>query len=159
MSILYDYLKVLEKKKGEPAVESWAPERKKNKFSSFSFIIGFILLLSIFILVFSLRGIKNSVPIAGQKINKIQESAKPVTQDSISSSLSNTYGANFFLKGIIYNSDYPSAIINDNLVGKNAKIGDWLVIDISPAQVILENSKNNSQLILKLGSIFEVKTN
>lgn len=150
MSILYDYLKVLENKKGKAAVELQAPLQQKNKFSLFYFTIGFVSLISILILVLSFGNIKNNALIAGQKINKGQESARPVTQNPISPSPNNVYGPDYSLKGIIYNSDSPSAIINDQLVGKNAKIGDWLVVDISPTQVTLENPQNNSQLTLKL---------
>jgi len=155
MSILYDYLKVLEKKKGKAAVELQAPLQQKNKFNPFYLLIGFTFLIGILALALSLRNIKSNPPIASQNINSIQESVKPVRQDSLTPNPSNVYNPEFYLKGIIYNSASPSAIINDKLVAKNEKIGDWLVIDISPTQVTLENPKNNSQLILKVSPTLE----
>jgi hypothetical protein len=152
MSILYDYLKVLEKKKGKAALELQAPVQQKNKFSLFYFTIGLAFLIGILALALFLGNIKSNAIGVSQKINNIPESAKPVAQNSISASPNNAYGVDYSLKGIIYNSDSPSAIINDKLVSKNAQIGDWLVIDISPAQVTLENPKNSSQLTLKLNS-------
>lgn len=154
MSILYDYLKVLEKKRGKDAVELQASVQQKSKLNLFYFTVGFVFLIGILTLVLSFRDIKSNAPIVFQKMNNIRESAKPVTQNSISASPNNTYGVDYSLKGIIYNSDSPSAIINDKLVGKNAQIGDWLVMDISPTQVTLENPKNNSQLTLKLNSSY-----
>lgn len=64
----------------------------------------------------------------------------------------NTLGQGYSLKGIIYNPDSPSAIINDKLVAKDSKIGDWQVVEISPSEVKLENPNNESLLTLKLNS-------
>ncbi len=62
----------------------------------------------------------------------------------------NASALEYSLKGIIYNPESPSAIINEQLVEKNGKIDDWQVVEISPSEVKLENTSNKSLLTLKL---------
>ena len=52
------------------------------------------------------------------------------------------------IKGIIYSQDSPVAIINDEVVGRGEKIGDYLVLEIEEKRVILK--KDDQEFILKL---------
>lgn len=151
MSILYDYLKVLERKgmrEGEsPEAPIW---RKKSLNAWFYLATGFLFIFSVLVILF-FRNTNNLIvqPTQGKSVNN-QQVFNPVSRDNEGINSNNAYGLDFSLKGIIYNAESPSAIINGNLVEKNAKIGDWLVTDISSSEVKLENSKNSSLLTLKL---------
>ncbi len=164
MSILYDYLKVLEKKRAREAESPEAPIRKpeapmrqKKSLSAWPYLaMGFLFLFSILVSLLFFRNINILVkqPVTEKAVDS-QQVLKPASQDIAGINSNNADGLDFSLKGIIYNANSPSAIINGKLVEKNAKIDDWLVMDISPTQVTLENSKNNSQLTLKLSSTLE----
>jgi hypothetical protein len=56
--------------------------------------------------------------------------------------------SSFSLKGIIWNPDKPSALINDQLLGVGEIISGYKVVQILQDKVILENEK--SRLELKL---------
>lgn len=158
MSILYDYLKILEKKKGISAACLQAPVQQKRSVALLPyFVIGFIFLIGLAILFF-LINTKSKVPAPPavlEKINNSQGGSNLVTQDSYGLSSNNVSNLDYSLQGIIYNADSPSAIINGKLIEKNGKIGDWKVIEISPSEVEMENIKTNSLLTLKLNSPLE----
>jgi len=164
MSILYDYLKVLEKKgvreaesPQTPIRQPEVPIRQKKSLSAWFYLAtGFLFLFSVLVLFLSFRSTNTLIKLpVTEKSNNSRQVLNPVSQDTVGINSNNAYGLDFSLKGIIYNADSPSAIINGRLVEKKAKIGDWQVTDISPSEVKLENSKNSSLLTLKLNSPLE----
>ena len=52
------------------------------------------------------------------------------------------------IKGIIYSTNSPLAIINDEVVERGENIGDYLVLEIEEKRVILK--KGDQEFILKL---------
>ncbi len=52
------------------------------------------------------------------------------------------------VKGIIYSKESPVAIINDEVVERGEKIGDYLVLEIEEKRIILK--KGDKEFILKL---------
>ncbi|MEW5894144.1 MAG: hypothetical protein AB1650_00055 [Candidatus Omnitrophota bacterium] len=44
------------------------------------------------------------------------------------------------ISGLIWNSDLPQAILNNNIVGIGDDVGGWKVIDISQEGVLMESS-------------------
>ncbi len=157
MSILYDYLKVLEKKGMREGENPQAPIRQKKSLSAWLYLAtGLLFLFSVLVLLLFFRSKNNLIQQSvTEKAGNSQQVINPVSQDTVGINSNNAYGLDFSLKGIIYNAESPSAIINGRLVEKNAKIGDWQVTDISPSEVRLENSKNSSLLTLKLNSPLE----
>lgn len=166
MSILYDYLSVLEKKRNKensaefsspagvtPAVSRSAKvaSEKKGFLLSPKFSTVFTILLTAGVLFFLAGEFKDLVfdvfqktKPSGQKMNTDETVLPPAPARA---------GFDYSLKGIIYNSASPSAVIDGKIVTKGAMLGDWQVVDISPSEVKLENLKNSSALILKLESI------
>lgn len=53
------------------------------------------------------------------------------------------------LKGIVWDDQKPSAIINDTIVGKGDKIGDSIVIKIEPGRVVLNDGAVDFDLIIE----------
>jgi hypothetical protein len=160
MSILYEYLKILEKKKEQDASRApLTPVKQKRSISVWPYlIIGLAVFACVLILLFW-EGLKGSLPKA-----KIEKTVIPQTEinppapdlNTPSPSLDTAvkpYSPEYSLKGIIYNAESPSAIINGQLLEKNGKIDDWQVMEISPSEVKLENINNKSVLILKLNSL------
>ena len=56
--------------------------------------------------------------------------------------------AGMILQGIIYSQRNPVAIINDEVIGAGAMIGEYKVLAIEEKRVVLE--KDNQEFILKL---------
>jgi len=157
MSILYDYLKVLEKKGVRKGESPEVPILQKKSLSAWLYIAtGFVFLFSVLVLLLFFRNTNTLIkqPVA-EKSGNSQQVLNPVSQDTAAINNNNTKGLDFSLEGIIYNAESPSAIINGRLVERNAKIGDWQVTDILPSEVKLENSKNSSLLTLKFNSPLE----
>jgi len=134
MSILYDYLKILEKKGARESESPKAPIGPKKSLNVWFYLAAGLALLLI----------KQAVT---EKAGNSQQILNSVSQDTAAI---NSNNADFSLKGIIYNAESPSAIINGMLVEKNARIGGWQVIDISSSEVKLKNTNNESVLTLKL---------
>lgn len=172
MSILYDYLSVLEKKKSveDPRLSSTQPvvpvpasaapivspstaarAEKKTPVVSPKFAPGLLVLIAAGVLFFAVDDLKNSIagraakPKTGEEKSKAEEGAFPVA--AVRS------GFDYSLNGIIYNANSPSAVIDGKIVVKGVMLGDWQVVDISPSDVKLENLKNGSVLTLKLESV------
>lgn len=53
------------------------------------------------------------------------------------------------LKGIVWDDEMPTAIINDTIVGKGDKIGGSIVIKIEPDKVILNDGKIDFNLAIE----------
>jgi len=162
MSILYDYLKLVEKKKKEGAVhkqgatqaDTPVPISQKKKVSLQPyFTMGIVLIVGLSFF-FSLKYITASGPRRIEKAVLTQQNLNFTPQDFRAQSLNseNASALEYSLKGIIYNAESPSAIINSQLVEKNGKVDDWQVMEISPSEVKLENTSNKSLLTLKLNS-------
>lgn len=160
MSIIYDYLQLLEKKKKEggaqkqETVQPNAPvPQKKSLTILLYFAMGLVILACASILLFW-KNIKFSGPKGAEKVVNAQQNLNFAPQDFRAQSLNseNASVLEYSLKGIIYNAESPSAIINSQLVEKNGKIDDWQVMEISPSEVKLENTSNKSLLTLKLNS-------
>jgi hypothetical protein len=157
MSILYEYLKILEKKKEQNA--SHAPltsVKQKRSINVWPYIIiGLAVFACVLILLFweNLKGSLAKAKVEKTAIVIPQKEVSPVVQDLNTTSFiaaAKPYSPEYSLKGIIYNAESPSAIINGQLLEKNNKIDDWQVMEISPSEVKLENTINKSVLILKL---------
>lgn len=154
MSILYDYLKVLEKKKKQEA--AWpnaAPipvPQKKSVTTLPYFVMGLVILACVSMLFFW-KNIKFSGMTGAERVVNAKQNLNFTPQDSHTQGLNtdNTSGLEYSLKGIIYNSESPCAIINGQLIEKNGKIDNWQVVEISPSEVKLENTSNKSLLTLK----------
>jgi hypothetical protein len=145
MSVIYEYLKILEQKKKQNPPQPAAPvpvPQSNNVVAPRYLITGFILLFCLSILSFL-----TNIKVSGPKVmeTKVVEKA-PVPNTEHAPVLE------YSLKGIIYNAASPSAIINGKLVEKNGKIDDWRIIEISPSEVKMENTNNESVLTLKLPS-------
>jgi hypothetical protein len=159
MSILYEYLKVLENKKGKRAVNLEPPARQKKNVAASPYFLVIFVILGLLLSLFFLKDIMNvNTPKETRGLADYQQSPKftlvrPDTQGFNKGESPPAMGHS--LKGIIYNAESPSAIIDGRLVEKNGKIGDWQVIEISPSEVKLENPRNNSSLTLKLNSSSE----
>lgn len=166
MSILYDYLSVLEKKKSKespavvspvvvaaPAVSPRSVQPKKIAMVSPVFGVGFILFVAAVVVFLNFDKIKSFLPVSLPKAVSL-EISKPEAK-SFESVGVDPLGLDLSLKGIVYNTDSPSAVIGGKLVGNGAKVGDWQVVEILPSEVKLENLKNKSLLTLKLDSVLE----
>lgn len=147
MSILYDYLKVLEKKKREGVVSLEAPVKKNNIALMLNSLVASFILLGCVLALFLLKSTMATQQ--SIKFPSINSNMPALNKDDV------VLEQGYSLKGIIYNPDSPSAIINGKLVGKNTRIGDWQVVEISPSEVKLENASNESLLTLKLNSTLE----
>ena len=167
MSILYDYLSVLEKKKSKDSKDfkeskesavavapQVAVQQKTKSALPSSFLIGVLVLVSAVFLFTVFENIKNSLPKAAEKAKVSREIRKAPVEEP-SSSVVDRPSLDYSLKGIIYNTDSPTAIIDGKLVGKGGRVGDWMVVEILPAEVHLENLKNSSLLTLKIDSVLE----
>lgn len=155
MSILYDYLKILESKKKQDAPPAAnAPVFQKNNVAKPPyFIMGFGLLACLLLLFFLINLKPKAVGrISARNIVNAGEDLKFAPTDSDAQDLNSDKisGLGYRLEGIIYNSDSPFAIINGKLIEKNGKIDDWQVIEISVSEVSLKNTDDNSLLTLKL---------
>ncbi len=151
MSILYDYLKVLEKKRGQRILDQQtAAGQKKTVIPPSYWRASFVFLAAVLIVFLFFRNAKNNQPKIAEKIDTNQQSNSPIPKDSNSLVSNSDSTLDYSLNGIIYNSNFPFAIINGKLVEKNAKIGDWRVAEIYPSEVKLENINNNAVLTLKL---------
>ncbi len=157
MSILYEYLKILEKKKEQNASRApFTPVKQKKSISVWPYLIIGLAVFACALILFFWKGLKVSLPVA--KVEKTVNPQKEINspaQDLNTVSLNTAakpYSPEYSLKGIVYNADSPSAIINGQLLEKNGKIDDWQVMEISPSEVKLENINNKSVLILKLSS-------
>lgn len=156
MSIIYEYLQLLEKKKKQntPQPNAPVPISQKKKVSLQPYFIMTIVLIVGLSIFFSLKYITTSGSRWIEKTAPSQQNLNFTPQDFHAQGLNadNTSGLEYSLKGIIYNAESPSAIINSQLVEKNGKIDDWEVMEISPSEVRLENTSNKSLLTLKLNS-------
>lgn len=156
MSIIYDYLQLLEKKKKQNSSQPNAPVpiSQKKKVSLQPYFIMTIVLIVGLSVFFSLKYITTSGSRWIEKTALTRQSLNYTPQDFRVQSLNheNASVLEYSLKGIIYNAESPSAIINSQLVEKNGKIDDWQVMEISPSEVKLENTSNKSLLTLKLNS-------
>jgi hypothetical protein len=160
MSILYEYLKVLENKKGKDIIHFKAPVRQRKNPAAPPYLVVICVILGCALALFFY---KNTMIVSAPKetkgITNYQQNSKftPIKSDitGFANNDNNAPGIDYSLKGIIYNAESPSAIIDGKLVEKNEKIGDWQVMEISPSEVRLENPKNNSLLTLKLNSSSE----
>jgi len=156
MSILYDYLKILEKKKKEDGFVPDVPVAQVPQKNSVSVTRYFIAGLSIFVCVlilFFLNNIKEKFPAETARVAVNHRDLNFIPRDLTAQeglSRGKSRNLDFSLKGIIFNTDSPSAIINSQLIEKNSKIDDWQVMEISPSEVKLENTSNKSLLTLKL---------
>lgn len=66
-----------------------------------------------------------------------------ITQESVVS--------NFILKGIIYSDNHSLAIINDEVLKENDRIGNYIVLKIEEKRVVLINMETGKeQIVLKL---------
>lgn len=158
MSILYDYLSVLEKKKSKepaavvsPVISSQLVLPKKKALVSPAFGIAFILFVAVAFVFLNFDKIKSFLPVSLPKAVSL-EISKPEAKSPESVGV-DPLGLDLSLKGIVYNTDSPSAVIGGKLVGNGAKVGDWQVVEILPSEVKLENPKNKSLLTLKLDSV------
>lgn len=150
MSVIYEYLKILEEKKKRNPVQPAAPVPQKNNVVAPPYLIrGFVLLCCVLILSF-LINIKGGGPKVME--TKVVEKAPDPPAPAPVPNTEHAPVLEYSLKGIIYNAASPSAIINGKLVEKNGKIGDWQVMEISPSEVKMENTNNESVLTLKLPS-------
>jgi hypothetical protein len=157
MSILYDYLSILEKKRGkDPAVVvSQTPFQKKRQLTlppAFARGLLFVILGILSFVVF--ENFKIFLPKFEEKSSASLKSQKPAAEDP-DDYRGDRLNLNYSLKGIIYNANSPSAVIDGKIVGQGAKVGDWRVVEILPSEVKMENLKNNAILTLKLDSILE----
>lgn len=162
MSILYDYLKLVEKKKKEGAVHKQGATQadtpvsipQKRKVNLWPYLaIGFVFIAGASLFLF-FKNITTSSTRWIEKTAPTRQNLSFAPQDSYTQNLDkeNASVLEYSLKGIIYNAESPSAIINSQLVEKYAKIDDWQVMEISPSEVKLENTDNKSLLTLKLNS-------
>ncbi|UCD15813.1 MAG: hypothetical protein JSV34_01835 [Candidatus Omnitrophota bacterium] len=56
--------------------------------------------------------------------------------------------SNFVLRGIIYSEDKALAIINDEILKENDRIGEYIILRVEEKRVILKNE--DEEIILKL---------
>lgn len=162
MSILYEYLQLVEKKKKEGAaykqgaIQADTPVSvlHKKKVSLWPYLaIGFVFIAGASLFLF-FKNITTNSPRLIEKTVPTRQNLSFTPQDFYTQNLDNKNASvlEYSLKGIIYNAESPSAIINSQLVEKNAKIDDWQVMEIFPSEVKLENTNNKSMLTLKLNS-------
>ncbi|MCX5681344.1 MAG: hypothetical protein NT079_03585 [Candidatus Omnitrophica bacterium] len=106
MSILYDYLNILEKKRSkEPvAIAPQAPvQQKKNLALPPSFAMGILFLIIAVLFVTIFKNIKSFIPKAAEKVISALQSPKPAVQGSGSPSIDrpvDRLSLDYSLKGI-----------------------------------------------------------
>ncbi len=148
MSVIYEYLKILEEKKKQNPLQPVASVLQKNNVIAPRYLMGWLIFLSCALILSFLINIKGSGPkvIETKVVEKTQDLPAPVP----ALNTDHAAGLEYSLKGIIYNAASPSAIINGKLVEKNGKIDDWRIVEISPSEVRMENTNNEAVLTLKL---------
>ena len=152
MSIVYDYLKQVQKKreadvKPVPASPSSRPAPASPARFSWRMILGIFLVLvlagTIIYLVGTRRGEKTVVKL-------YQSPSSRAAYDSGTAAKSSGSDVAYVLEGIIYNPSSPFAIINGKTVERNARLGDYEVVAITPSSVTLKNTQDNVSRTLQL---------
>ncbi len=144
MSIIQNAFKKTEGRKEDSAEQNvksgseYGGLRKPGKFSKkkhfVRLAIVFFSVLGAAFLTFNL--IKN------KKFQKT--SAAYSTAAGLADKIFNRYA----IEGIVYDEEDPYAVINGEIVGKNDKLDNFIVIDITENTVELLNPENNTKLTL-----------
>ncbi|HOW58965.1 MAG TPA: hypothetical protein PLO78_04480 [Candidatus Omnitrophota bacterium] len=136
MSIVYDYLKQIQKKNDSdvlPSKEGFVTRERKylNWLTLFVASVFFVaLIVAAFFLL--LRMDKNKL---------LSEQIRPQLRTQIAGSSGATEN-DYVLGGIIYNADHPFAVINGNMLEVRARIDDQEVTTITPNSVTLKDIKS-----------------
>ncbi|MCF7908106.1 MAG: hypothetical protein K9L86_04460 [Candidatus Omnitrophica bacterium] len=165
MSIIYDALKKLEgnDKSGssqeEPGKNLTQP--KKSRWSLNKKIISIlIVILAVTILVFSFTvGRQYLLEKASSLFSLIKKGDLSDQQKSLgfklplpSKSVPGSGKAGVYrLDGIIYDLDFPVAIINGNTLKEEDLVGEYRVVEITESTVELVNINDQTKLILSIG--------
>jgi hypothetical protein len=153
MSIVYDYLKQVQQKReadGKSVVLSTIPKQEvpaaRARFSWMTAFWVFLVLLLAAAVIF-LIGTRSSE----KTIVKLYQASAPRAVDEKrgvpAASISET---GYVLEGIIYNPTNPFAIINGKTLERNSRIGDYVVVAITPDSVTIKNAQDNVSRTLQL---------
>lgn len=148
MSIIYEALKKVErqgKQQGQPVQlkdKSQAAQRVPGLF----LVSGVVAAVVLFAIWYSPKVFKALRHDAGVGIKDRQGGEETPALPALPAAPT---APNYTLEGIIYNQDNPLAIINGLILKKQEKIDDWEVINITPNEVEMMNTRDKT--ICKLG--------
>jgi len=153
MSIVYDYLKQVQQKReadGKPVVLPTVPKQEvpaaRANFPWMTAFWVFLVLLLAAVVIF-LIGTRSSE----KTVVKLYQAPAARTVDETRAVPAATIAdTGYVLEGIIYNPSNPFAIINGKTLERNARIGDYVVVSITPDSVTIKNMQDNVSRTLQL---------
>lgn len=147
MSIIYEALKKVERqgKQGQPG-QSQDRGKTPQRAPVLFLVSGVVAAVMLFAIWYSPKVFKALRHNAGVEIRDRQSREEAPALPVLPAAPA---APNYTLEGIIYNQDNPLAIINGLILKKQEKIDDWEVINITPNEVELMNTRDKT--ICKLG--------